>query len=527
MQQTLGNSVSTAVMMYLPSDYTCTSTTTTTTTSTTTTTTTATTTTTTTMNGQIFVDGPYGDDSASGITIWTDEDMFKAHGHITAIQIRAGAWIDSIQARYGDTWGTVHGGSSGTLYVFYLNSGSSINRVEGNADGEVDILTFYSDDGSTYGPYGGAGQWASPGVAFNSDRQGCKLAFISGANGGYLNALSLHYECKNLAYDNCYDVYLQNSTLPGVYNMSDGTAVKCIEEGGTVIQHRGQYGNAEDYFAKTWAEYVEGFGTPENELWLGLDKIHELTSNATNPMTLYISMEAFDGTLREANYYNFSIEDGTDNYRLRVSGYSGTAGDVFIDGSGRNGWIANGVQFSTYDNDNDLSSSSNCADSYSDGGWWFNNCVGANLNGINYDDGVANSSWTGILWYHSDWSEDSTRSLKTTTMAIFPQNTTRTVTITSCTQNSDCAGNTNGLTVCNPGTSLCSDDRGCDDGSGGWECCTPSNPCGIGEGDCDYDSDCSGSLICGHDSACNHGYAYYDSSWDCCIEEYSSTSESP
>ena len=55
-------------------------------------------------------------------------------------------------------------------------------------------------------------------------------------------------------------LYLQNLPLPGVYDLSDGTTVKCIAGGGTVIQHRGQYSNAENYFAKTWDEYVEGFG---------------------------------------------------------------------------------------------------------------------------------------------------------------------------------------------------------------------------------------------------------------------------
>ena len=42
-------------------------------------------------------------------------------------------------------------------------------------------------------------------------------------------------------------------------------------------------------------------------------------------------------------------------------------------------------------------------------------------------------------------------------------------------------------------------------------CCTEDNPCDEGEGDCDSDSDCKGSLECGsnncarwHSSASNH-----------------------
>ena len=36
----------------------------------------------------------------------------------------------------------------------------------------------------------------------------------------------------------------------------------CLQDGWTVIQSRGQFGNPPDYFNKTWAEYQAGFGTP-------------------------------------------------------------------------------------------------------------------------------------------------------------------------------------------------------------------------------------------------------------------------
>ena len=43
-------------------------------------------------------------------------------------------------------------------------------------------------------------------------------------------------------------------------------------------------------------------------------------------------------------------------------------------------------------------------------------------------------------------------------------------------------------------------ETGCNDPSGGWSCCTSANQCGIGEGDCDTDSECSGNLKCGTDN---------------------------
>ena len=71
---------------------------------------------------------------------------------------------------------------------------------------------------------------------------------------------------------------------------------------------------------------------------------------------------------------------------------SGTAGDSL-------GYHRNSA-FSTKDRDND-NSSGNCAAEYK-GGWWFNSCVTANLNGFYYHgphksdhDGVNWRSWKG------------------------------------------------------------------------------------------------------------------------------------
>jgi len=66
-----------------------------------------------------------------------------------------------------------------------------------------------------------------------------------------------------------------------------------------------------------------------------------------------------------------------DKYRLSLSGFSGDAADVLTKPSlaHRN---CNGMQFSTPDQDNDLSSREHCADTK--GGWWFNNCADARLN---------------------------------------------------------------------------------------------------------------------------------------------------
>jgi len=61
----------------------------------------------------------------------------------------------------------------------------------------------------------------------------------------------------------------------------------------------------------------------------------------------------------------------------------------------------------------------------------------------------------------------------------------------------------------------------CSEGYGGTACCTSSNQCAMGEGDCDADDDCTGSLKCGqanglHDN-CDNSLGF-PSNYDCCYE---------
>ena len=51
-------------------------------------------------------------------------------------------------------------------------------------------------------------------------------------------------------------------------------------------------------------------------------------------------------------------------------------------------------------------------------------------------------------------------------------------------------------------------------------CCTGGRPCGIGQGDCDYDSDCQYGLKCGTDNCYYDFPTSYGFNWeimaDCC-----------
>ena len=69
--------------------------------------------------------------------------------------------------------------------------------------------------------------------------------------------------------------------------------------------------------------------------------------------------------------------------------FLGTAGDSFS--------YHNGMAFSNKDQENDLSITTiNCAQQWK-GGWWFNACHYAFLNGFYYRGSYSNS-WGGVMW---------------------------------------------------------------------------------------------------------------------------------
>ena len=157
--------------------------------------------------------------------------------------------------------------------------------------------------------------------------------------------------------------------------------------GWTVFQNR--YNGAVDFY-RTWAEYVNGFGTAQTEYWLGNDRLAVLTAGGS---TLRIDLTRYTGESRYALYSVFKVNSASDLYRLSAGGYSGTAGDSFA--APQNGYV-----FSTYDADHDTWAD-NCAVVFH-GAWWYQACHGSNLNGAylngphsSYANGIEWSTWTG------------------------------------------------------------------------------------------------------------------------------------
>ena len=88
--------------------------------------------------------------------------------------------------------------------------------------------------------------------------------------------------------------------------------------GWTVFQKR-LNGSVDFYLG--WAEYERGFGNLNGEFWLGLDKIHRLTSSGN--YKLRVDLEDFEGNSAFAEYGIFAVGNEGTKYNLSVGGYSG------------------------------------------------------------------------------------------------------------------------------------------------------------------------------------------------------------
>ncbi|KAM6192965.1 tenascin isoform 3-T3 [Sarcoramphus papa] len=188
----------------------------------------------------------------------------------------------------------------------------------------------------------------------------------------------------------CSQALLNGETTSGLYTVylngdkAQPLQVFCdmAEDGGGWIVFLRRQNGKEDFY-KNWKTYVAGFGDPKAEFWIGLENLHKITSQGQYELRVDLRDK---GEAAYAVYDRFSVGDAKSRYRLRVDGYSGTAGDSMT--------YHNGRSFSTFDKDND-SAITNCALSYK-GAFWYKNCHRVNLMG-RYGD---NSHSQGVNWFH-------------------------------------------------------------------------------------------------------------------------------
>ncbi len=71
-----------------------------------------------------------------------------------------------------------------------------------------------------------------------------------------------------------------------------------------------------------YADYVRGFGDPEEEFWIGLEAMRMLT-NDHGQTDLKIVMTSVEGVQQWITYDNFRIGDSAEFYKLHLGNKTG------------------------------------------------------------------------------------------------------------------------------------------------------------------------------------------------------------
>lgn len=162
---------------------------------------------------------------------------------------------------------------------------------------------------------------------------------------------------------------MNSTSHSGIYKIflnDDPTYVYCLKDANngspwTLIMRRQ---DSSINFFRDWQSYKHGFGNLNGEFWLGLEKMHILTSNLNHE--LWIELRDFEGETRVANYTHFVIDNEENDYKISVLGiYSGNAGDSFRYHMQK--------AFTTKDKSVTNSKGLNCVATFY-GGWWYDSC---------------------------------------------------------------------------------------------------------------------------------------------------------
>ena len=142
-----------------------------------------------------------------------------------------------------------------------------------------------------------------------------------------------------------------------------------------------------------------GFGSLTGEFWFGLNALHCLTSQGQ--WELRIDLKLTNGTIIYLSYNKFAVGPATEQYPLTISGFSGYTTDLFYSHQTPTDNVnaLNTMKFTTRDQDNDRSTTHNCAIlSQHGGGWWFNHCSALNPNNQynNKHDIFLNGQWHSL-----------------------------------------------------------------------------------------------------------------------------------
>ncbi|CAL4210607.1 unnamed protein product, partial [Meganyctiphanes norvegica] len=162
-------------------------------------------------------------------------------------------------------------------------------------------------------------------------------------------------------------------------------------------------------FNQDWHTYKKGFGKLESEFWIGNEFLHVLTHQKR--YQLAIDMVDYEKGSYAATYNWFRIGSERSQYALDIGDFTGNGTDAFT--------YHHGQLFTTLDRDNDAYSSGNCAESFT-GGWWYDRCYDAHLNGM-YPEPPDRQNASFITWWMHEDGQKVPLVLKEVTIRVKPR----------------------------------------------------------------------------------------------------------
>ena len=171
----------------------------------------------------------------------------------------------------------------------------------------------------------------------------------------------------------------------GYWCVNDGSLLCKPEPDGWLVWLRRVDGSVS--FNRNWNEYVAGFGDPDGNYWLGLEKLHLVTGTGTR-FKLRVEMGSWHYPYIEwAQYDEFSIGNNAIKYKLRTGIFTG---NTSYNAMGNN----EGNVFST---------TSSCARDWGGGGgWWYRGCSQTFPTAL---IGGPGDSYTPYMWWLQSFGE--------------------------------------------------------------------------------------------------------------------------
>ncbi|CAH1798379.1 unnamed protein product, partial [Owenia fusiformis] len=119
-------------------------------------------------------------------------------------------------------------------------------------------------------------------------------------------------------------------------------------------------------FYRNWTDYKNGFGHTDGEYFLGFNQILSVLKQGSYKLRIELTTWPDQGNVTKyAEYSTFDLAGESEQFRITVLGYSGTAGNSM--------YYHNYAKFSTRDKEHDTWSG-NCATMWL-GAWWYKGCL--------------------------------------------------------------------------------------------------------------------------------------------------------